>query len=747
VTTTTGPATPTAADLEAVLLDAKLSQPPLRAGAVSRADLIRAARTRNCRVVGVTAPAGYGKSTLLSEWAATEDRRVAWVSFDRLDDDPSALLLVLAAAFGRLAGLPDLASEVGGLGLSTLGRAAPRLASVLRTSPFPFVIMLDDLHELRLPACHDVLSVIVSGVPAGSQIVAASRAEQPHLPRLRVYGDVLELGVDDLALDAAAATAIFSREHVHLTPELAGQVTKRTEGWPVGLYLAAKIARVSDGDALAITGDDRYVADFLYREALQQLPEDAQRFLRRTAVLDQLSAALCDAVLEDTGSDAQLRVLEATGMFVVPLDRHRGWYRYHGLFREFLVAELRRVEPEVREKLHLRAADWYEANGSPTLAIEHLLSTRERGRCVQAMAGLALPTYQAGQLSTVQRWLSTVGDEAIQAYPPLAVLAAWAAVLTGQAATAQRWADVVDRTSFGLIPLDGTASFDSSRALLRALMCRDGSAAMMSDAKLAVSAEPPWSAWRAVALMVRAAAQLLTARDARAAVLFRESLAAAEQLGNVGVIVFSNAELAVLAMDAGRWSEAADHVTAATATIDQFRLQDHAMSLPAFAAAARLAAHTGDVQELDHRLAQAMRARPTCTLALPYAAVSGRLQLARVHATRSDDRAARQLLHEIDEILHHRPALGEQEEEVASLRDLLTSRAHQAVAGRTPLTAAELRLLPYLQTHLTVREIGERLFVSRNTVATEVASIYRKLGVSSRNEAVGRATALALLGD
>ena len=740
MTTTAGPATPTAADLEAVLLDAKLSIPPRRDGSVSRADLIRAARAQNHRVVGVTAPAGYGKSTLLSEWAAAEDRRVAWVSLDRLDDDPSALLSVLAAAFGRLAGLPDLATEVGGLGLSTLGRAAPRLAAALRTSPFPFVLMLDDLHVLRLPACHDVLSVIISGIPPRSQLVAASRAEQPHLPRLRVYGDVLELGVDDLALDATAATAIFSHQEVHLTPELAGEVTKRTEGWPVGLYLAARIARVSDGDVLAITGDDRDVADFLYREALQQLPEAAQRFLRRTAVLDQLGAALCDAVLEDTGSDAQLRVLEATGMFVVPLDRHRGWYRYHGLFREFLVAELRRVEPEVMEKLHLRAADWYEANGSPALAIEHLLSTRERDRCVHALAGLALPTYQAGQLSTV-------GDEAIRAYPPLAVLAAWAAVLAGQAATAQRWAAFVDRTAFDLVPVDGTASFDSSRALLRALMCRDGSAEMMTDATLAVSEEPPWSAWRAVALLVRAEAQLLSAHDAHATALFQECLAAAEQLGNVGTVVLSQAELAILAMDGGRWSEAAELVAAATATIDRCRLQDHAMSLPAFAAAARLAAHNGDVHELDHRLAQAMRARPTCTVAVPYAAVRGRLQLARVHAARSDDRAARQLLQEIDEIMLHRPSLGELVEEVTALRDLLASRAHQAVAGRTPLTGAELRLLPYLQTHLTFREIGERLFVSRNTVATEVASIYRKLGVSSRNEAVGRATALALLGD
>ena len=130
-----------------------------------------------------------------------------------------------------------------------------------------------------------------------------------------------------------------------LTPELAGEVTSRTEGWPVGLYLAARIARASDGDALAISGDDRYVADFLYREALQNLTPSLQRFLRRTAVLDQLCAGLCDAVLEESGSDARLRVLEATGMFVVPLDRRRGWFRYHSLFREFLLSELRRVEP------------------------------------------------------------------------------------------------------------------------------------------------------------------------------------------------------------------------------------------------------------------------------------------------------------------------------------------------------------------------------------------------------------------
>ena len=166
---------PTVAELEAVLLEAKLSAPHRRAGSVSRAGLIETARARDCRVVGITAPAGYGKSTLMAEWAETEHRRVAWVSLDRLDDDPSALLSLLASAYARISGHTDLVADMRGLGVSALGHAAPRLASALRTSPVPFVLMLDDLHELRSPACHDVLSVVISGIPHGSQLVAASR--------------------------------------------------------------------------------------------------------------------------------------------------------------------------------------------------------------------------------------------------------------------------------------------------------------------------------------------------------------------------------------------------------------------------------------------------------------------------------------------------------------------------------------------------------------------------------------------
>jgi LuxR family maltose regulon positive regulatory protein len=740
-------AAPTAGVLDELLLEAKLSVPHPRTGVVSRAGLIERARASDCRVVGITAPAGYGKSTLLVEWALAEDRRLAWVSLDRFDDDPAALLTLLASAYARTSSVgAGLVADVSGVGVSVLGRAAPRLASALRTSPEPFVLMLDDLHELRSPDCHDALGVVISGIPRGSQLVAASRSEQPHLPRLRAAGDALEFLASDLALDASGAEQIFSQAHVNLTPEMAAAVTERTEGWPVGLYLAAVIASDSNGEALTISGDDRYVADYLYREALTQLPETMQRFLRCTAVLDHLCAPLCDAVVGASDAQEQLRSLEASTLFLIPLDRRRGWYRYHALFREFLLGELRRVEPDVIAKLHLRAADWYQANGSPSLAVEHLLNTTERDRCVQLVAELTLATYQAGQMSTVQRWFSALGDAAIENYPPLAVLAGELAVWTGQTAEAERWAAIIDAASFDLVPLDGTASFDSSRAMLRAMMCAAGPQQMVSDASFALAREPPWSAWRDTALSLCAEAHLLTGDVDQASALFAESSTVAAAMSNADSFVYSESVLALLAMERGRWSDASGHIELALAVVDEQRMHDYPTSLLAFACAARLAVHRGDRSEADRQLTRAMRARPFCTFAVPWMAVRVRLQLAKVSWATADRSTARHLLHEVDDILVHRPALGVLVDEVSEIRRMLTSSTQVGASGATPLSPAELRLLPYLQTHLTLPEISERLFVSRHTVRSEVGSIYRKLGVSSRDGAVQQATAIGLLG-
>jgi len=230
--------------------------------------------------------------------------------------------------------------------------------------------------------------------------------------------------------------------------------------------------------------------------------------------------------------------------------------------------------------------------------------------------------------------------------------------------------------------------------------------------------------------------------------LFTEAASVAAAAANTDSLVISESELAVLAMDDGHWVQAAGRLDTALAAIDEHGVHDYAFSLLAFAAAARLAVQHGDLALAERRLAQAMRARPSCTFVMPYFAVRLRLQLARVYAAVADEKTARHLLAEIDEILRQRPELGALVEQVSEFRRTLTANPHARAVGvsRSPLSPAELRLLPYLQTHLTIREIGERLFVSRNTVNSQVGSIYRKLGVSSRNDAVQTATTIGLLG-
>lgn len=281
--------------------------------------------------------------------------------------------------------------------------------------------------------------------------------------------------------------------------------------------------------------------------------------------------------------------------------------------------------------------------------------------------------------------------------------------------------------------------------MFRTVMCASGPQQMMADANAALAQEPSWSHWRNTALLLAAHAHLLVGDEEAAAARFAETITVAASLGDTDNIADAAAELALLAMDPGLWDEAAERLGQAFDVIDEHRLHDYPASLLAFTMAARLATHRGDLDQADRHLSRAMRSRPSCPFVLPFIAVRGRLQLAKVYSTRGDQATARHLLREIDEILLRRPALGALVDEVSKVRQTVTAHTQVGATGAAPLTGAELRL-PYLQTHLTIAEIGERLFVSRNTVSSEVASIYRKLGVSSRNDAVEQATNIGLLG-
>jgi len=268
---------------------------------------------------------------------------------------------------------------------------------------------------------------------------------------------------------------------------------------------------------------------------------------------------------------------------------------------------------------------------------------------------------------------------------------------------------------------------------------------MMADAASAVAQEPAWSPFRGNALRALGKARLLAGQLDEARAVLAEASATAAATGSIDTVVISESELAMLAMDRGEWREAAGRLERALALIDEHRMHDYVYCLLAFAEAARLAVHRGDLTEARRQLARAMRSRPSATYVLPSVAVRLRLQLAKVYFSIAEVVAARQLLREVDDILTRRPALGTLTEEVEEFRRALASSA-AGVTGRAALTPAELRLLPYLQTHLTASGIAERLFVSSHTVKAEVKSIYRKLGVSSRSEAVQKATAIGLLG-
>ncbi|WP_286328920.1 LuxR C-terminal-related transcriptional regulator [Agromyces marinus] len=588
-----------------------------------------------------------------------------------------------------------------------------------------------------------MLEVVTAGVPEGSQIVLSSRHEPANLARRRVAGDLVEIGIDDLRVDVAGARRIFDAAESVADDDELGEIVRRCEGWPTGVFLAAMISRRGPG-GFAITGEDRFIADYLYEECLAGLPERTRTFLRCTAVLDRLSAPACDALLDATDSGDRLREVEAAGLFLIPLDGSRGLFRYHALFREFLLSELVRDDPRQADALHRRAADWDELHGAPDRAIDHLLASGERERSVHLITRLALPTYQEGRVAVVGRWMADIGDAAIIAHPPLAVLRAWTALLTGDAVAAERWANIVDGLEFDGDQADDQPTFASGRAMLRAAMCREGARAALADAEFAVASEPTWSPWRDQALHLCGSARLLAGEVDGARAAFAEASAQALTMGNTDTVVLAEAELAAMDADANRWADAEAHARTALRAIEAHHMEGYPTTALALACAARVEVHRGDVASARRTLARGMRARVQCTHTMPYLAIKVRLQLARAHLPLGDRATAMHLVHEMQELLAKRPDLGRLPDEVEAFREQV-SRV-PSVNGNAPLTPAELRLLPYLQTHLTIREIADRLYISRNTAGSEVTSIYRKLDVTARSEAVVRAVELGLLG-
>jgi LuxR family maltose regulon positive regulatory protein len=737
------------------VIESKLHAPLPRPGVVSRTALVNRLRvTQSFPVATVTAPAGYGKTTLLAQWSARDKRAFAWVSIDERDNDPIVLLRHIAASLHEIELLDGhVLDALCSPGKSMWTAVVPRLGSALATCEHPLVVVLDDAHLLRSRDSTGAVSALVDHIAGSSMLVLAGRV-QPRLriAALRASGRLLEMGVDELALSRREARALLASAGVDLAEDDVDELVRKTEGWAAGLYLAALSLRDRNGENGSLhrippfAGDDRYLADYFRDEYLFRLAPEQLTFLRRTSVLEKMSGPLCDRLLEREESAAELASIEKSNLFLVPLDRHREWYRYHHLFHDLLTRELTEREPELVQMLHRRAADWFEENADPESALEHADASGDADRVARLVASLALPVYHSGRVTTVESWLDRFGEDGrLERYPAVAVIGGWIHALQGQATEAERWLDMATRgRDNGKLP-DGSKSVRPWIALLRAAMCSDGVEQMLHDAEGALDELPSGSQWRPTGLLLQGAAYLLQGDDARGDAILADAAEAAECLGATDTRVVAISERSLLAAARDEPTVAETLSLRAHALVEEGHLDGYVTSSIELAATARALLRHGRWDQARACLTAARRLTPFLTHALPWFAVQTRLELARTYLALRDANGARTLLSEARQILRVRPLLGVLSEQTDALQDEVESMPEVANGNGSGLTGAELRLLPLLATHFSFREIGERLHVSRNTVKTQAISVYRKLGVSNRSDAIDQAGQLGLV--
>jgi LuxR family transcriptional regulator, maltose regulon positive regulatory protein len=733
------------------LVEWKLRPPSARPGIVSRRSLVdRLLGSPGAPLVCVVAPPGYGKTTLLAQWSQRKGHRVGWVSVDRRDNDPVVLLTYIAVALDRIEPIdPGVFRALASPGVSVVATVVPRLVASLAAMTQPIALVLDHLESLENRECLDAVAELALGLPAGSQLALASR-RPPPLPvaSLRAHGQVVEVGVAELAMDQAEGRALLEATGAGLSDADRTELVARTEGWPVGLYLAAlarKAGGTGDDAGFAFAGDDRFVADYLGSELLAQLSAELVLFLTRTAVLERMSGPLCDAVLDAQGSGQVLESLEDSNLLVVPLDRHRGWYRYHHLFRDLLLAELRRREPELVPRLHARAAAWCEANGLPEPAIEHAQAAGDADRVARLVWDAAPRAYADGRRDTAKWWYDWFEDQGlIERYPLISIQGAIRHALLGQPAGVDRWTAAAERASAAVEPRQRRA-VEAMLALLHAGLCRNGVERMRADARFARERLDPGDSARGPALHLEGASYLWAGETDRADQLLAHAVEVATQDREMNAASYALAQRCLIALQRHDWQRADTLAGQALTVVRDGHLDDYVTSPLVYAVAARTALHRGDTSAARQHLAHAARLRPLLTHSLPTYAVPALLELARAYLTLNDAAGASAVLGQARDVLRHRPDLGilpGQVEELWSKLDM----PRVALPGSSSLTTAELRLLPLLSTHLSFREIGERLYISHNTVKTQAISIYRKLEVSSRSQAVQRLQEIGLLG-
>jgi ATP/maltotriose-dependent transcriptional regulator MalT len=704
----------------------------------------------------ISAPAGYGKTTLLAHWLQVEeaDLPFAWVSLDEQDDDPIRLWRHVVEALLQVVPDEDFGADVlvemSATGQAFVETTLPTLINELAESPHRVVLVLDDYQYVSAGYAHESVAFFVEHLPEDVHLVISSRSD-PMLPlgRLRATGEMNEIRTEELAFSEEEADCLLNeRMNQGIGPDDLSLLLERTEGWPAGIYLASlSLQNREDKHAFieSFGGSHRYVVGFLGEEVLSGLGEEMRQFLLETSILRTMTGPLCDAVTGREDSAMLLRELARSNLFVVSLDEQGEWYRYHRLFSELLLYELRSSQPDLVPTLRRRASEWLEGAGYIDAAIRQVIAAEDFEPVGLVIARHWYGYAVTGHSATVERWLESLPEGTIAQDAALCLVEAWICALGGRREECEEYlalAEGVPRE--GPLP-DGTASVESGVATLRAIFGLGGvkdmaEAARRADALGLDRTSPQASLVKAgLGFSWYFSGNVVQARTA---------LEEALQLTDGGHPILRLSMLCCLSFvtgDEGHPEEAESLAREASSLVDRFRLQRIPQATLVPIALGRALARRGKLEEAHEELESAYSARRKLPGLSPWPTLVGLLALAQVKGARGDRAGARAVLAEARTILQDNPDAGIFPELVERQeRRLRTCRPRDGQLDGE-LTERELDVLRLLPGELSTRQMAESLYVAPSTVRTQIKSIYRKLGVSSRGAAVEEARGQGLL--
>lgn len=422
------------------ILTTKLFTPTPRPEIIRRENLIQKLDSgREKKLILISAPAGYGKTTLLAEWINRQIDPVGWVTLDEQDNDPVRFFSYILES---LKTAKILKNEINldkklDQGSHTFSEIIPHLINQLTGYPQPFFLVLDDYHQITNPEIHQVLTYFLENLPPNMHLVIASRSDPLlRLAKLRAQSELCEIRVDQLRFTIEETTRYFNDQlKLGLPPSDIFILMQKTEGWIVGIQLAGiSLQNTSEKHqfVLSFAGDNRFIADYLFDEAFTRQPLKMQRFLLQTSILDRFNAAICDVVTQQDNSQSILAEMDRANLFLVPLDTQRIWYRYHHLFGELLQNRLKQTLPEAATDLHTRASVWFKANHLLADALTHAVAANQIDQVVNLVEDMAIHRMRAGELMTLTKWLDQQNEEVFNEHPWLLVAQAWTLMNTGR---------------------------------------------------------------------------------------------------------------------------------------------------------------------------------------------------------------------------------------------------------------------------------------------------------------------------